>query len=395
MCTTDNETLRLEVKAMAAINDATMQKAGDIYQYFVALLDCFSLSKGETMLIETKGDVSIVSSDGKNRFQKEIKHHFGKSNLAGRSVDFWNTLDNWCKERNDMSFFTTLIFYTTSTITSQSIFHDWNKRTPQERYDILQKCGLEIKEREKSFREHYNSIFALSKADVEAVLEKIEIWPNQRVISELDVLFAKETRQIPQENKRKYIESLLGQILGKVVDPPHKWEVKQEEFDQMVIDNTALYAKASHVYLETLNSGTPPTTDDLQALSEKVFVKEIERIKYKEVIPDAVVDYWRTHTQVLLNAQNNILFMESLPEYRNDLLRKLESAKRQAKRQTEGQDHAHCINASQNMYDQATAWDAKDFGHIVGNAGYFQNGVIHGIVDDKKFEWSLEVEDEH
>lgn len=87
--------------------------------------------------------------------------------------------------------------------------------------------------------------------------------------------------------------------------------------------------------------------------------------------------------------------MESLPEYRNDLLRKLESAKRQAKRQTEVQDHVQCINASQNMYDQATAWDAKDFGHIVGNAGYFQNGVIHGIVDDRKFEWSLEVEDEH
>lgn len=270
---------------MAAVNDATLQKAGDIYQYFIALLDCFSLSKGEAMLIETKGDVSIVSSDGKNRFQKEIKHHFGKRNLADRSADFWNTLDNWCKERNDMSSFAKLVFYTTSTITSQSIFHDWNKRTPQERYDLLQKCGLETKEHEKSFREHYNSIFALSKADVEAVLAKIEIWPNQRVISELDELFAKETRQIPQENKRKYIESLLGQVLGKVVDPPHKWEVKQEEFDQMVIDNTARFAKASHVYLETLNSGTPPTTDDLQALTGKVFVKEIERIEYKEVIP--------------------------------------------------------------------------------------------------------------
>lgn len=398
MFTNDNELLRLEAKAMAAINDATLQKVGDLYQYFIALLDCFSLKKGEAMLIETKGDVSIISFNGKSRQQKEIKHHFGKTNLNDRNEDFWNTLDNWCKERKDMASFERLIFCTTSSISQKSIFHGWNQRTAKEKYDILKACGAQIRKREQSFRAHYNSIFVSSgiiQTDIEAILDKIEIWSDQKVISELDQMFAEATRHIPQENKRKYIESLLGQILGKVVDPPHKWEVKQEEFDQMVIDNTVRFAKASHVYLEALNSGTSPTTGDLQVLSEKVFVKEIERIEYKEVIPDAIVDYWRTHTQVLLNAQNNILFMESLPEYRNDLLRKLESAKRQAKRQTEGQDHAHCINASQNMYDQATAWDAKDFGHIVGNAGYFQNGVIHGIVDDKKFEWSLEVEDEH
>lgn len=383
---------------MAAVNDATKQKVGDLYQYFIALLDCFSLQKGEAMLIETNGDISIVSSSGKNRFQKEVKHHIKKRNLSDRDEDFWNTLDNWCKEQKVISSFDMLIFYTTSSITSTSIFHNWNLKTTQERYETLQTCGAQIKKNEKNFRTHYNSVFAsreLTREDVETILGKIEIWSRQNVISELDQLFAEVTRQIPQENKRKYIESLLGQILGKVVDPPHKWEVTQEEFDQMVIDNNARFAKTSQIYLETLNSGYPPTQDDLQSLNEKVFVKEIERIEYAEVIHDAIVDYWRTHTQVLQNAQNNILFMASLPEYRNDLLRKLEGKKRQAKRSVQGQGHTHCINASKDMYDQATTWDAVDFGHIVGNAGYFQNGIIHGIVDDKEFEWSLEAEDEH
>ncbi len=31
---------------MAAVNDATKQKVGDIDQYFIALLDCFSLKRG-------------------------------------------------------------------------------------------------------------------------------------------------------------------------------------------------------------------------------------------------------------------------------------------------------------------------------------------------------------
>ena len=121
--------------------------------------------------------------------------------------------------------------------------------------------------------------------------------------------------------------------------------------------------------------------------TRKMFIN----IKEFGAVADGVTD----NTQVIQNAQNNLLFMESLPEYRNDLLNKLEGAKRQAKRRVLSPDHKHCIDASKDMYDQATTWDANDFGHVVGNSGYFQNGIIHEIVDDKEFEWSLEVEDEH
>lgn len=95
---------------MAAVNDATKQKIGDIYQYFIALFDCFSLKKGESMLIETEGDVSIVSHSGQNRVQKEIKHHLGKRNLSDRDEDYWNTLDNWCKNKHSTATFEKLIF---------------------------------------------------------------------------------------------------------------------------------------------------------------------------------------------------------------------------------------------------------------------------------------------
>ena len=39
-----------------AVNDATLQKAGDIYQYLIALRDCFELNDGDTLQIETNGD---------------------------------------------------------------------------------------------------------------------------------------------------------------------------------------------------------------------------------------------------------------------------------------------------------------------------------------------------
>ena len=54
-----------------AVNDATKNKIGDIYQYLVALRDCFDLEEGETLQIETNGDVSIIN-DGGGRFQREV-----------------------------------------------------------------------------------------------------------------------------------------------------------------------------------------------------------------------------------------------------------------------------------------------------------------------------------
>lgn len=50
-------------------NDATLSKLGDIYQYFIALLDCFMMEAGDKIQIEVQGDVTLFSSDKKN-FQK-------------------------------------------------------------------------------------------------------------------------------------------------------------------------------------------------------------------------------------------------------------------------------------------------------------------------------------
>ena len=70
-----------------AVNDATKNKIGDIYQYLVALRDCFDLEEGETLQIETNGDVSIIN-DGGGRFQREVKHHFGKKCIELNIIEF-------------------------------------------------------------------------------------------------------------------------------------------------------------------------------------------------------------------------------------------------------------------------------------------------------------------
>ena len=61
-----------------AINDATLGKVGDIFQYYIALRECFKMNSCDKIQIETNGDVSLIAELTKNSFQEEVKHHFGK-----------------------------------------------------------------------------------------------------------------------------------------------------------------------------------------------------------------------------------------------------------------------------------------------------------------------------
>lgn len=80
-----------------AINDATLKQAGNIYQYLIALRDCYELEDGEILQIEINGDVSIINNE-QGKFQKEVKHHFGNKSLSDRDEEFWKTLANWYTE---------------------------------------------------------------------------------------------------------------------------------------------------------------------------------------------------------------------------------------------------------------------------------------------------------
>ena len=137
-----------------AANDATLQKAGDIYQYLIALRDCFELNDGDTLQIETNGDVSIINDVG-GRFQREVKHHFGNKSISDRDIDFWKTLANWYVDYERVKNFSNYILSTTATIQSDSPFHSWNNIKKTEKLKrlkepfalefqlLLQLCGVD------------------------------------------------------------------------------------------------------------------------------------------------------------------------------------------------------------------------------------------------------------
>lgn len=380
-----------------AVNDATLQKVGDIYQYLIALRDCFELDDGDILQIETNGDVSIINDVG-GRFQKEVKHHFGNKSFSDRDIDFWKTLANWYIDYERVKNFSNYILSTTSTIQTNSPFYGWNNLENTEKLKRLKDIGAIFKEKEETFRVQYNRIFDDSNYESRLleVLDKFTIEAAKTSINGISNEFSKFIGHIPSENRDGYIGALLGEILIKVKDPPHKWEVTKSIFDEIQQVQSAAYGTKGTAPLPNEYAKAVVPKDKITTLEQKKFVASIREIKYDKMIPKAMSDYWKADLTVAKYFRDNLMYLESLDSYMEDLAAKMQYSKSNSDLDAEGATEEKQIKISKQLYNDVMSWDAKDFGSIIRNQGYFQRGIIHNIVDETDFKWKVgEEEDEH
>ena len=380
-----------------AVNDATLQKAGDIYQYLIALKDCFDLADGDTLQIETNGDVSIINDMG-GRFQKEVKHHVGKSFISDRDIDFWKTLANWYVDYERVKNFSSYILSTTATIREDSPFYGWNNTAKTEKLTRLKEIGAVSKKNEETFRCQYNRIFGDSYDEnhLLEILDKFTIEAAKTSIAGISNEFSKYVGHIPSENRDSYIGALLGEILIRVKNPPHKWEVTKPAFDEILQAQTVAYGTKGTAPLpnEYAKAKLPP--DKITTLEQKKFVASIREIEYEKMVPSAMSDYWKADLTVAKYFRDNLMYLESLDAYTEDLSAKLRYSKANSDLNAEGVTEQEQIRISKQLYNDVMVWDANDFGSIIRNQGYFQRGIIHNIVDETDFKWKVgEEKDEH
>ena len=380
-----------------AVNDATLQKAGDIYQYLIALKDCFDLSDGDTLQIETNGDVSIINDMG-GRFQKEVKHHFGKNSISDRDIDFWKTLANWYVDYERVKGFSNYILSTTSSIKDSSPFYNWNNITKFEKLNRLKSIGAASKGKEKEFRSQYNRIFgnAYDENHLLEILDKFTIEAAKNSIAGISNEFSKYVGHIPSENRDSYIGALLGEILIRVKNPPHKWEVTKPAFDEILQAQTVAYGTKGTAPLPNEYAKAKLPADKITTLEQKKFVASIREIKYEKMVPSAMSDYWKADLTVAKYFRDNLMYLKSLDAYMEDLSAKLQYSKANSDLNAEGTTEQEQIRISKQLYNDVMVWDANDFGSIIRNQGYFQRGIIHNIVDETDFKWKVgEEKDEH
>ena len=100
-------------------------------------------------------------------------------------------------------------------------------------------------------------------------------------------------------------------------------------------------------------------------------------------------DYWKADLTVAKYFKDNPMYLQSLELYREDLSAKIQYRKANSELDAEGATEEEQIRLSKRLYNDVMFWDAKDFGSIVRNQGYFQRGVIHNIVDETDFKWKV------
>ena len=380
-----------------AVNDATLNKSGDIYQYLVALKDCFELNEGDMLQIETNGDVSVIN-DGGGRFQREVKHHFGNKTISDRDIDLWKTLANWYEDYERVKDFSNYILNTTAIIQDDSPFYGWNNKDRKTKLKCIKDIGTIKKENEKTFRKQYNRIFndSYDEGRLLDILGKFTIEDAKTSIDGISKEFSKYIGHIPSENRDGYIGALLGEILMKVTEPPHRWEVTKTVFDEIQQVQSTAYGAKGFAPLPDEYAKTVIPENKIITFNQKKFVEAIREIKYDKMIPSAITDYWKADLTVAKYFRDNLMYLRSLELYIDKLSEKMKYSKENSDLDAEGATEEEQIKISKKLYNGIMSWDADDFGSIIRNQGYFQRGVIHNIVDETEFKWKVgEEKNEH
>lgn len=228
------------------------------------------------------------------------------------------------------------------------------------------------------------------------ILDKFTIEAAKISISGISDEFSKYVGHIPTENRDGYIGALLGEILIKVKDPPHKWEVTKLEFDEILQVQSTAYGTKGTVPLPIEYAKAVIPEDKIGTLKDKKFVESIREIKHDQMIQDAVSDYWKADLTVAKYFRDNLMYLQSLDLYREELSEKMKYSKASRDLDVENATEEEQTRISKRLYNDIMGWHAIDFGSIIRNQGYFQRGVIHNIVDETDFKWKVgEEKNEH
>ena len=74
--------------------DSTSSVKGVLFQFLIALERCFEMQEGQSVYIETYGDVSIL---GKLSDSKQIESKLYKKNLTDLDKNVWKSIYNWIR----------------------------------------------------------------------------------------------------------------------------------------------------------------------------------------------------------------------------------------------------------------------------------------------------------
>ena len=367
--------------------DSTSSIKGVLYQFFVALEQCFKMRKGQAVYIETYGDVSVLG----NLFDsKQIESKLYKKALTDSDKNVWKSLYNWMREDFPIDQFGYLVLLTTQKVPMGSAWLNWNDKTPSERMAVLRNIKKSFdsrKRKDKDLSTYMNVIFdaknatRLSQIAKMLYIDSISIDGNQYHKS----LQEKYGKGIPDIQKGKYINHMFGYILNPDI-VSHNWTITYEEFIREAEEITKTLVENTAVFPMKLKL-TDIQKNDYDGYA---FVEKIKDIKYgDDIILEAIDDYVHTASIIEQELGKSETKKNSLLQYEENLKGSFAAKYRKASRTCNDSER---ITKSQDFYDDMTGSSDITF-HTYNNVDlYFHNGMLHMIADENdELVWLLKV----
>ncbi|WP_302545153.1 hypothetical protein [Coprobacter fastidiosus] len=260
--------------------DSTPTLKGIVFQFLVALDRCFEMQAGESVFIETFGDVSVLGGD--NPTQIESKCY--KTDLTDLDENVWNTIHNWMRDDFPIEKFSSLFLLTTQKAGKKSEWGGWNKKGLEDKLKTLNRIKEHFdkkKRKSEKLKSMLDAVFDASKSKrLAEIAKKLFIDCLDTDDEQYYKSLLNRNKSIPKIQRNKYINSLLGWIIR----PQKKWTISNEDFEKEAQEIAEKLRKNTVVFPDKLQL----TDIKNEEYEENSFVRKIKDIEYEEVIPETV-----------------------------------------------------------------------------------------------------------
>lgn len=351
--------------------DSTSTLKGIVFQFLVALDRCFEMQEGESVFIEKFGDVSVLG--GNNPTQIESKCY--KTDLTDLDENVWKTIHNWMRDDFPIEKFGSLFLLTTQKAGKKSEWGGWNKKGLEDKLKALHRIKERFdkkKRKSEKLTSMMDAIFNTSKSKrLAEIAKKLFIDCLDTNDEQFYNSLLNRDKSIPNIQKKKYINSLLGWIIR----PQKSWTISNEAFE-----------KEAQEIAKKLRENTTVFPDKLQLTDIKrekyernAFVEKIKNIEYDEVIPEAVDDYVHTASLIERELKESLAIKTQFEVYEESVERRYRTEYRKASRNHKKEER---MQRSQDLYDNVTAANDGTFHTYNYVPSYFHNGVMQILANE-------------
>lgn len=357
--------------------DSTCTIKGVLFQFLIALEKCFEMQQGESVYIETYGDVSII---GDLSNSKQIESKFYKKQLTDLDKNIWKSIYNWMNIDFPIRKFSSLVLLTTQRVSLRSSWLNWNKKTPAERVAILKdiKKKFDIrKKKDKDLVTYMNVIFDTKNSTMLSQIAKMLYIDNVSMDGGEYHKYIQEKygKCVPDIRKERFINNMFGFILNpNIVN--HNWEISYEDFNLEVQEIAKVLIDTTTVFPTKLN--LPDINSD--EYENNAFVGKIRNIDYNEVIPEAVNDYVHTASLIEQELRESLAIKTQLETYEEAVERRYRTEYRKASKNYKKEER---MLKSQELYDNMTMANDGTFHTYNYVPSYFHNGIMQILADEK------------